>query len=52
MTQDLSNPSVHELGAALLQAIEIMGGDKTQGLGAFKGQSYLIAQFQYNFNLM
>jgi len=35
-----------------LQAIEIMGGDKTTGLGAFKGQSYLIAQFQYNFNLL
>ncbi len=35
-----------------LQAIEILGGDKTQGIGAFKGQSYLIAQLQYNFNLM
>jgi hypothetical protein len=29
-----------------------MGGDKRWGLGGFKGQSYLIAQFQYNFNLM
>ena len=35
-----------------LQAIEILGGDKQQGIGLFKGQSYLIAQFQYNFNLM
>ncbi len=35
-----------------LQAIEIMGGDKEAGIGLFKGQSYLIAQFQYNFNLM
>jgi len=35
-----------------LQAIEIMGGDKVQNIGLFKGQSYLIAQFQYNFNLI
>jgi hypothetical protein len=35
-----------------LQAIEILGGDKEAGLGLYKGQSYLIAQFQYNFNLM
>jgi hypothetical protein len=35
-----------------LQAIEILGGDKDAGIGLFKGQSYLIAQFQYNFNLM
>jgi hypothetical protein len=35
-----------------LQAIEIMGGDKMQGIGTFKGQSYLLAQFQYNFNLL
>ena len=35
-----------------LQAIEIMGGDKQQGIGLFKGQSYLLAQFQYNFNLL
>jgi len=35
-----------------LQAIEIMGGDKMWGIGLFKGQSYLIAQFQYNFNVM
>jgi hypothetical protein len=34
-----------------LQAIEILGGDKMWG-GLFKGQSYLIAQFQYNFNVM
>ncbi|HJU09544.1 MAG TPA: hypothetical protein VJ728_01640, partial [Candidatus Binataceae bacterium] len=35
-----------------LQAIEIMGGDKEWGSGLFKGQSYLIAQLQYNFNLL
>jgi hypothetical protein len=35
-----------------LQAIELLGGDKEAGIGLFKGQSYLIAQFQYNFNLM
>jgi hypothetical protein len=35
-----------------LQAIEILGGDKMWGIGLFKGQSYLIAQFQYNFNVM
>ncbi len=35
-----------------LQAIEILGSDKTWGIGGFKSQSYLIAQFQYNFNLM
>ena len=35
-----------------LQAIEIMGGDKQQGIGLFKGQSQLLAQFQYNFNLL
>jgi hypothetical protein len=35
-----------------LQAIEILGGDKLWGIGLFKGQSYLIAQFQYNFNVM
>jgi len=35
-----------------LQAIEILGGDKEAGVGLFKGQSYLIAQFQYNFNIM
>jgi hypothetical protein len=35
-----------------LQAIEIMGGDKMQGIGLFKGQSELLAQFQYNFNLL
>ncbi len=35
-----------------LQAIEVMGSDKLQGLGLFKGESMLTAQFQYNFNLM
>jgi hypothetical protein len=35
-----------------LQAIEILGGDKEAGVGLFKGQNYLIAQFQYNFNIM
>ncbi|HUN56820.1 MAG TPA: hypothetical protein VMU41_01795 [Candidatus Binataceae bacterium] len=37
-----------------LQAIEIMGGDLdySQGGGILKGQSMLIAQFQYNFNLL
>jgi hypothetical protein len=36
-----------------LQAIEILGGDKMAlGPGLFKGQSYLLAQFQYNFNLL
>jgi len=35
-----------------LQAIEVMGSDKLQGLGLFKGESMLTAQFQYNFNLL
>ncbi|MGA2409107.1 MAG: hypothetical protein ABSG46_01805, partial [Candidatus Binataceae bacterium] len=35
-----------------LQAIEVMGGDKLYGLGLFKGESLLTAQFQYNFNVM
>jgi hypothetical protein len=35
-----------------LQAIEVMGGNRAQGLGLFKGQSLLTAQFQYNFNLL
>jgi hypothetical protein len=37
-----------------LQAIEIMGGDLnySQGGGTFKGESQLLAQFQYNFNLL
>jgi hypothetical protein len=35
-----------------LQAIEVLGGDKEQTLGLFKGESLLTAQFQYNFNLM
>ena len=36
-----------------LQAIEVMGGDRqsVEG-GAFKGESLLTAQFQYNFNLL
>jgi hypothetical protein len=35
-----------------LQAIEVMGGNKLQGLGLFKGESLLTAQLQYNFNLL
>jgi hypothetical protein len=35
-----------------LQAIEVMGGNRLQGLGLFKGQSLLTASFQYNFNLL
>jgi hypothetical protein len=37
-----------------LQAIEILGGDLdySQGGGILKGQSMLLAQFQYNFNLL
>jgi hypothetical protein len=35
-----------------LQAIEVLGGDKMQNFGLFKGESYLIAQFQYNFDIM
>jgi hypothetical protein len=37
-----------------LQAVEILGGDLdyTQGGGSFKGESMLLAQFQYNFNLL
>jgi hypothetical protein len=34
------------------QAIEVLGSDKQQGLGLFKGQSMLTAQLQYNFNLL
>ena len=36
-----------------LQAIEVLGGDRLapEG-GAFKGESLLTAQFQYNFNLL
>jgi hypothetical protein len=34
------------------QAIEVMGGDRGQGLGLFKGESLLTAQLQYNFNLL
>jgi hypothetical protein len=35
-----------------LQAIEVLGGDKMWGIGLFKGQSQLLATFQYNFDLM
>jgi hypothetical protein len=35
-----------------LEAIEVLGGDKEWGPGLFKGQSQLLATFQYNFNLM
>jgi hypothetical protein len=36
-----------------LQAIEVLGGDReSNGVGLFKGQSMLTAQFQYNFNVM
>jgi hypothetical protein len=35
-----------------LQAVEIMGGDRQQNFGLFKGESYLLAQFQYNFELL
>ncbi|HXZ88642.1 MAG TPA: hypothetical protein VEF07_08720, partial [Candidatus Binataceae bacterium] len=35
-----------------LQAIEVLGGDREAGVGLFKGESLLTAQFQYNFNLM
>jgi hypothetical protein len=37
-----------------LQAVEILGGDLdySQGGGILKGQSMLLAQFQYNFNLL
>jgi hypothetical protein len=35
-----------------LQAIETLGGDKLNGVGLFKGQSLLTAQFQYNFNVL
>jgi hypothetical protein len=34
------------------QAIEVMGGNRLQGLGLFKGQSLLTAQLQYNFNIL
>jgi hypothetical protein len=35
-----------------LQAIEVLGGDKMQNFGLFKGQSLLTAQFQYNFSVL
>ncbi len=35
-----------------LQAIEVLGSNNMAGIGLFKGQSLLTAQFQYNFNLL
>ena len=35
-----------------VQWIQILGGDKIQNFGLFKGQNQLLAQFQYNFNLL
>jgi uncharacterized protein DUF1302 len=35
-----------------VQAIELLGGDKLSGVGFFKGQSMILATFQYNFNLL
>jgi len=35
-----------------LQAIELLGGDKLNGVGFFKGQSMLLGTLQYNFNLL
>jgi hypothetical protein len=35
-----------------LQAIEVLGSNRQQALGLFKGESLLTAQFQYNFNLL
>jgi hypothetical protein len=35
-----------------LQAIEVLGGDKEADIGLFKGESQLLATFQYNFNVM
>ena len=35
-----------------LQAIELLGGDKLAGVGFFKGESMILATFQYNFNLL
>jgi hypothetical protein len=35
-----------------LQAIEVLGSNNQAGIGLFKGQSLLTAQFQYNFNLL
>jgi hypothetical protein len=35
-----------------LQAIEVLGGDRMQNVGLFKGESLLLAQFQYNFNIL
>src|SRR5579884_249051 len=36
-----------------LQAIEVLGGDaQSIGGGLFKGESFLTAQFQYNFNVL
>ncbi|HLW71745.1 MAG TPA: hypothetical protein VKS22_14115 [Candidatus Binataceae bacterium] len=35
-----------------LQAIDVFGSDPLHGLGLFKGQNLLTAQFQYNFNVL
>jgi hypothetical protein len=35
-----------------LEAIEVLGGDKEWGPGLFKGESQLLATFEYNFDLM
>jgi hypothetical protein len=35
-----------------LQAIEVLGGNNNEGGGLFKGESFLTAEFQYNFNLL
>jgi hypothetical protein len=35
-----------------LQAIEVLGGDKEADIGLFKGESQLLATFQYNFDVM
>jgi hypothetical protein len=35
-----------------LQAIEVLGSNRQQALGLFKGESLLTAQLQYNFNLL
>ncbi|MGH9206622.1 MAG: hypothetical protein ACRD1G_08710, partial [Acidimicrobiales bacterium] len=46
------NPPWTKKYFAKFQAIEIMGSNKIQGLGLFKGESLLTAQLQYNFNLL
>jgi hypothetical protein len=46
------NPPWTKMYFMKLQAIEILGGDKMYNTGLFKGQSYLIAHFQYNCNAL